>query len=78
MTPAERARVEELMRAPEPDERMIADVVAAATRAGGIEYARARAARHQQEAEAELEILPPSPARDALRACVTYVTERRR
>lgn len=78
MTPAERARVEELMRAPEPDERMIADVVEAATRAGGIEYARSRAALHQQEAEAELEILPPSPARDALRACVTYVTERRR
>jgi octaprenyl-diphosphate synthase len=78
MTPAERGAVEVLMEAPEPGDRQIADVIAAVDRAGGLAYARGRAQRLAEEAEAELEALAPSPARDALRASITYVVERRR
>ena len=46
--------------------------------AGGLEYARERAQRLAQQAEAELDGCPPSPAREALRASITYVLERRR
>jgi octaprenyl-diphosphate synthase len=78
MTPAERGAVEVLMEAPEPGDHQIADVIAAVDRAGGLAYARGRAQRLAEEAEAELEALAPSPARDALRASITYVVERRR
>jgi geranylgeranyl pyrophosphate synthase len=46
--------------------------------AGGLDYARERALLLAQQADAELEVLPPSPARDALRASITYVVDRRR
>ena len=41
-------------------------------------YARERALRLAQQADGELDALPPSPARDALRASITYVMDRRR
>jgi octaprenyl-diphosphate synthase len=78
MTPAERGTVEALMAAPEPPEALIAEVIDAVDRAGGLAYARARAQRLAAEADAELEALPPSAARDALRASITYAVERRR
>src|SRR5690606_22631815 len=78
MTPAERGTVEALMAAPEPPEALIAEVIGAVDRAGGLAYARARAHRLAAEADAELEALPPSAARDALRASITYAVERRR
>ena len=37
------------------------------SRAGGLEYARERALRLAQLAEGELDLLPPSAAREALR-----------
>ena len=46
--------------------------------AGGLDYARERALRLAQQADGELDALPPSPARDALRASITYVVDRRR
>jgi octaprenyl-diphosphate synthase len=78
MSSAERAQVEELMDAPEPGERQINAVVQAVAGRGGLGYARERAQKHCTQAEAALEALPATPARDALRASLTYVLERRR
>lgn len=78
MTPGERAQVEVLMATPEPSDAQIGGVVRAVTERGGLLYARERAQTLCAQAEAELEALPPSPAREALRASLTYVLERRR
>jgi octaprenyl-diphosphate synthase len=78
MDPAARRRVDSLMNSAEPDDAQIADVIAAVAHAGGFEYARERALRLAQQADGELDLLPPSPARDALRASITYVVDRRR
>ena len=78
MTDAERRAVERLLYAPEPADAEIAQVIDAVGR-------RRRAglrpgAGHQlaEQADAELDQLAPSPARDALRASITYVLDRRR
>ncbi len=73
----ERAQVEVLMKAAEPTDGQIADVVAAVTRGGGLDYARSRAQALGANAERLLELLPPTPAREALSASVSYVLERR-
>jgi octaprenyl-diphosphate synthase len=78
MDEAERRAVSRLLHSPEPNDDQIADVITAVARAGGLEYARDRALRLAQVAEAELDVLPPSTARDALRASITYVIDRRR
>lgn len=78
MSEGERQMVTQLMQAPEPTEAQIGEVVAAVIRAGGIEYARTRALELAQEAEVELDVLRPSPAREALRASIVYVVGRRR
>ena len=77
MSPGERARVEELMENPEPAEEDILAVVDAVAAHGGLSYARDRAQNCCAEGEAALEAIRPSPARDTLRACLTYVLERR-
>jgi octaprenyl-diphosphate synthase len=73
-----RQRVDALMDRPEPDDTQIAEVIAAVADAGGLEYARERALQLAQQADGELDLLQPSPARDALRASITYVVDRRR
>ncbi len=78
MAPGERAQVEALMAAPEPSDTQIGGVVRAVTERGGLLYARERAQMLCAEAEAALDALPPSPARETLRASLTYVLERRR
>jgi octaprenyl-diphosphate synthase len=78
MHEAERRMVTQLLHSPEPSDHQIAEVITAVSRAGGLEYARERALRLSQVAEAELDLLPPSTARDALRASITYVIDRRR
>ena len=78
MTDAERRAVERLLRAQAPDDAEIAAVIDAVARAGGLAYARARAEQLGEQADAELDHLPSSPARDALRASITYVLDRRR
>ena len=45
---------------------------------GGLDSARGRALRLAEQADRELDRLAPSPARDALRASITYVVDRRR
>lgn len=74
---AERAEVARLMDTDDPPEGQIAAVIEAVTEAGGLEYARERALAHATTAEAALEALPPSVAREALRASIPYVLDRR-
>jgi octaprenyl-diphosphate synthase len=78
MGESEQRAVSRLLHSPEPSDAQIAEVIAAVTRAGGMEYARERALRLAQLADSELDVLSPSPARDALRASITYVIDRRR
>jgi octaprenyl-diphosphate synthase len=78
MSDGERAAVTRLMQTPEPSDAQIAEVMASVARAGGLEYARDRAHRLSQLAERQLETLPHTPAREALRASISYVLERRR
>ncbi|HTK41611.1 MAG TPA: polyprenyl synthetase family protein [Gemmatimonadales bacterium] len=77
MSDAERRGVAALLRSAEPNEGQIAEVIGAVAHVGGLDYARERAQRLGQQADAELDCLPPSPARDALRASITYVLDRR-
>ncbi|HET6778672.1 MAG TPA: polyprenyl synthetase family protein [Gemmatimonadales bacterium] len=78
MVDSEQRAVSHLLRSPEPSDAQIDEVIAAVTAAGGMEYARERALRLAQQADAELDVLSPSAARDALRASITYVIDRRR
>src|SRR5216117_2102591 len=75
--PAEGRRVvAALMDAAEPSDELVADVIRLVESAGGLETARQRALDIAQQAEAELDVLPPSPARDALQGSIAYAVER--
>ncbi|MDH5314953.1 MAG: polyprenyl synthetase family protein [Gemmatimonadota bacterium] len=78
MNEAQRGRVSRLMEAPEPSDDLIAEVIADVSALGGLEYARERAQQFIAKAQAELDQLPPSGARETLRASLTYVLDRRR
>jgi len=78
MDPSARKQVERLMATAEPSDDQIANVVGLVAEIGGLEYARERAQSLAQQAESELDALPGGPARDALRASITYVLDRRR
>jgi octaprenyl-diphosphate synthase len=78
MGDVERRRVSRLLHTPEPDDSQIAEVILAVGEVGGLDYARERALRLAQQADGELDLLQPSAARDALRASITYVIDRRR
>jgi octaprenyl-diphosphate synthase len=78
MDPSARKQVERLMETPEPSDDQIASVVGLVAEIGGLEYARERAQSLAEQAESELDALPAGPARDALRASITYVLDRRR
>jgi octaprenyl-diphosphate synthase len=78
MNAVARRRVDTLMAEAQPDDGQIAEVIETVAEAGGLDYARERALRLAQQADGELDYLPPSPARDALRASITYVVDRRR
>ena len=78
MTDAERRVVERLLSTQTPGDDEIAAVIDAVARAGGLAYARTRAEQLGEHADAELDHLPSSPARDALRASIAYVLDRRR
>jgi octaprenyl-diphosphate synthase len=72
-----RRLVAELMEAAEPSDDLVAEVIRLVEGAGGLETARQRALDLAQRAEAELDVLPPSPARDALQGSIAYAVERR-
>jgi len=78
LSAAERERVRQLFQTAEPDDEQVARVVALVDRCGGLAYARERASHYSAQAEAALEALPPSAARDALAGAITYAVERRR
>lgn len=78
MSGAERESVRRLMHTPEPGDDQIAEVIERVAAIGGLEYAGARAAALGEKAEAELDKLRPSAARESLRATIPYVLERRR
>jgi octaprenyl-diphosphate synthase len=77
MSPGQRRLVADLMATPDPGDELVAEVVRLVDGAGGLEYARRRALELAQQAEAELAILPPSQAREALRDSIAYAVERR-
>ncbi len=78
MDEAARRQVARLLHTPDPSDDLIAEVSAAVAQVGGLDYARARAHRLGEQADAELDLLPPSPACDALRGSIGYVLDRRR
>ena len=69
--------VAELMEVAEPSDDLVAEVIRLVEGAGGLETSRQRALDLAQQAEAELDVLPPSPARDALQGSIAYAVERR-
>lgn len=77
LTKAGRACVDELFATEEPEDAMIADVVAIVAEAGGIDYARRRGEQFAQEAEAALSGIPESPIRVSLTDTISYVMDRR-
>jgi octaprenyl-diphosphate synthase len=78
MGPPERRMVAELLMTPEPSDAQIVEVIATVGEAGGFEYARQRALNLAERADRELDRLPSSSAREALRASIVYVVDRRR
>ena len=66
-----------LMEEAEPGDDLVAEVIRLVEGAGGLETARQRALDRAQQADAELDVLPPSPARDALQGSIAYAVERR-
>lgn len=74
---AGRARIDELFATTEPDDSLLADVVAIVSDAGGIEAARRTGERFAHDAETALRVLPESPARSALTDAIAYVMDRR-
>ncbi len=73
----ERAVVDELFANPDPRGDQVSAVIGIVADRGGLAYARDRAQALLEEAEAELAVLPPSPARETLRASLCYILERR-
>ena len=78
MTPAEREAVRQLFATPSPSDEQVAEVVSLVDRYEGLVYARERASHYAQQAEAALDVLSPSEARDALAGAIIYAVERRR
>jgi octaprenyl-diphosphate synthase len=77
MADRDRQRVNRLMDTAEASDDQIAEVIEAVREAGGFDYARGRALRLAEQADTELDALSPSAAKDALRASITYVVDRR-
>lgn len=73
----DRELVEQLMQDPAPADDLVGAVIAVVARNGGVERARERALLLAREAERELEDLPPSPSRESLQHCISYVVDRR-
>lgn len=77
LDPGERRMVQQLMTDPAPSDDLIRAVIAAVASRGGVAAAQERSLRLSQRAESELDQLPASAAREALRDCLTYAIERR-
>lgn len=73
----ERARVEELFGDPDPPDARVEEVIAIVDRAGGLAYARERAAHFAERASDHLAGLPREPATEAFRLSLDFVVSRR-
>src|SRR5437764_15030086 len=58
MPPGDRRLVAALMRAPAPEDALVADGVRCGAAAGGLDYARRRSPELAQRADGELDTLP--------------------
>lgn len=76
--PAEIQVIRTFFDNPEPDDAGIARIIGIVEESGGLDYARKRAAGFVERAEMALDQVADCPARDALRASVTYATQRSR
>lgn len=76
MSPAARARVQALFDSDDPGPDCLGEVASLVIDAGGLEYARRRGQEWALRAADLLEQLPPSDARNALSAGISYVMER--
>lgn len=76
MDAEERRAVEGLMAEPAPADALVHRVIQIVEARGGLKAARMRAQAYALEAEAELEALPASRAREALRESVSYAIDR--
>lgn len=74
---AARRRVDELFADPDPDDKLVAEVVAIVAAHGGLDYARRRVESLAAEADAALVGLPESSARAALADAIAYAQDRR-
>jgi octaprenyl-diphosphate synthase len=77
MSDTERGRVSALMGHPEPEDALVAEVMALVHERGGVDAARGQAQAYAEQAMEALATLPRSPARDALADGITYAVERR-
>ena len=77
MPAGDRARVEALFAATEPEDEAISEVIAIVRTHGGLDYARRRGEQFAREAEDALAELPEGPARSALVDAISYVVQRR-
>ena len=75
---ADRKRLMRLVRKDQKSKEDIRTVTKFVTEQGGIEYATSAMMEYANEAKQELEILPPSPARDALRDLVSFTVTRQK
>lgn len=72
-----RRRIDELFATESPPDRLVSDVIAIVSEAGGIDAARQRSEQFMQEADDALSAIPESPARTSLGDAIGYVMERR-
>ncbi|MBI1809537.1 MAG: octaprenyl-diphosphate synthase, partial [Gemmatimonadetes bacterium] len=77
MSAGQRSRVEALFANPTPDDQEIAEVVAVVADCGGLEFARRRGEEYAVRAEAALDGIPDSEARQSLADAINYVLDRR-
>ena len=77
MSPADRARVEELFATNDPQDAAVSEVVGIVRDCGGLEYARRRGDQFAREAEEALAGLPHGTSKTSLMETISYVVERR-
>ncbi len=74
---SDRRRVDELFATADPDDQLVAEVVAIVAANGGLDYARRRVDTLAAEADDALATLPESTARTALADAIAYAQDRR-
>jgi octaprenyl-diphosphate synthase len=78
LSAAERSRVDDFFREPEPEDSAIAELIRLVREKGGLVYAREKALEFATRAADALDGLPEGPALQALRESIVYAVERRR